>query len=67
MFPFDIGEEFDKEQREFEEKYGHILHYTADKCKGCGRVRVELWSSGKRICEKCYLNQDTLEYEPLGI
>ena len=58
-------EEEEKEQKEFEEKYGHVLHYTSDRCKGCGRVRVELWSSGKKICEKCHINQDTLEYEPV--
>jgi uncharacterized OB-fold protein len=36
--------------------------YTGDKCKECGRVRVEL-IDGKRICEKCCFNQDTNEYE----
>ena len=58
-------EEEEKEQKEFDEKYGSFVKYTGEACKGCGRVRVELWTSGKRICEKCYLNQDTGEYEPL--
>jgi len=60
-----IYEEREKEQKEFEEKYGHPMHYIHIPCKGCGRVRVELWTSEKKICEKCHLNQDTMEYEPV--
>ena len=58
-------EEEEKESKEFEEKYGHVLHYLSEPCKNCGRVRVELWFSGKKICEKCHFNQDTNEYEPV--
>jgi hypothetical protein len=57
-----LYEDREKEQKEFEQKYGTPLKYMADNCVGCGRVRVELWSSGKRICEKCHLDQDTKEY-----
>jgi hypothetical protein len=58
-------EEEEKEEKEFREKYGHVLSYTNKRCINCGRMRVELWSSGKRICEKCHMNQDTKEYEPV--
>lgn len=57
----DRYEEQEKELKEFEQKYGTPLKYTDDNCIGCGRARVELWSSGKRICEKCHLDQDTKE------
>ncbi len=29
------------------------LHYVDMDCPECGRHRVELWSNGKHICEKC--------------
>jgi hypothetical protein len=32
---------------------GNLLGYTGEHCPNCGRVRVEEWSCGKRICEKC--------------
>ena len=34
-------------------KLGVWLGYTGECCPNCGRVRVEEWSCGKRICEKC--------------
>lgn len=33
---------------------GKCLGYTHEECPNCGRVRVERWSCGKRICEKCH-------------
>lgn len=33
---------------------GECLEYTDEECPNCGRMRVERWSSGKHICEKCY-------------
>lgn len=33
---------------------GKCLGYTPEECPNCGRVRVERWSCGKRICEKCH-------------
>ena len=33
---------------------GECLGYTDDECPNCGRMRVELWGDGKRICEKCH-------------
>lgn len=35
-------------------KLGYWLDYTGDECPNCGRIRVILCSSGKRICEKCH-------------
>ena len=29
------------------------LYYLETKCPNCGRLRVEHWSNGKDICEKC--------------
>ena len=34
-------------------KLGNLLGYTGEQCPNCGRFRVEKWSCGKRICEKC--------------
>ena len=33
---------------------GKLIGYTADECPNCGRYRVEEWSCGKRVCEKCH-------------
>lgn len=35
-------------------RLGENLGYTIDECPNCGRMRVERYSCGKRICEKCY-------------
>lgn len=29
------------------------LYYLETECPNCGRLRVEHWSNGKDICEKC--------------
>jgi uncharacterized OB-fold protein len=42
---------------------GKLIGYISEECKSCGRVRVELWENGDKICEKCGWNQDTEEYE----
>jgi hypothetical protein len=34
-----------------------LIGYTGDECKNCGRVRVELWENGDKVCEKCNWNQ----------
>lgn len=51
------------DDREFENKYGNPVKYLSNECINCGRVRVELWSCGQKICEKCHFNQDTKEFE----
>lgn len=35
-------------------KLGECLGYIDEPCPKCGRVRVERWSCGKHICEKCH-------------
>lgn len=32
---------------------GDCLGYIDKPCPNCGRLRVEFWSCGKKICEKC--------------
>ena len=44
---------------------GNWLGYTGEECSNCGRMRVEKWGNGHRICEKCDWNQDTDEYDPV--
>lgn len=39
------------------------LRFTDKDCINCGRNRVEISISGKRVCEKCHMNQDTKKYE----
>jgi ribosomal protein L37AE/L43A len=42
---------------------GRIIGYTDKECVNCGRLRVELWENGDKICEKCNWNQEKEEYE----
>lgn len=42
---------------------GKCIGYTGDECDECGRVRVEAWENGDKICEKCGWNQDEKYYE----
>jgi hypothetical protein len=42
---------------------GPLIGYTGEECTECGRLRVELWGNGDKICEKCNWNQDKKEYE----
>lgn len=37
--------------------------YTSEPCEHCGRVRVLEYGDGKKICEKCFWNQDTHTYD----
>lgn len=46
----------------FYETLGDNLGYTGKKCINCGRVRVEKYSSGNEICEKCGFEQKTKQY-----
>lgn len=34
-------------------KFGEYEGYTGEECESCGRVRVEHYSEGFDICEKC--------------
>ena len=34
-------------------KFGKCEGYTGEECENCGRVRVEHYSNGFDICDKC--------------
>ena len=40
----------------FWQKLGENLGYIDKKCINCGRLRVEKYSSGNEVCEKCGKN-----------
>ena len=48
--------------------FGKWMGYADIPCPNCGRIRVELYENGKRVCEKCmwciedgeYVNKETL-------
>lgn len=46
-------------------KLGELIDYTGEACPNYGRVRVELWTCGKRICEKCHwcIEDEAYEYD----
>lgn len=41
------------------------VEYTGEPCEKCGRVRVEVYTNGDLICEKCEWNATTKERESL--
>lgn len=48
------GLEWRNKMKSFKEgRVGAWYDYTGDTCPNCGRVRVLMTESGKRICEKC--------------
>lgn len=56
-----IWKEEEERRNNFFKILGENVKYVSDPCIRCGRCRVELWSSGKKICEKCGTDQDTKE------
>lgn len=46
----------------FWQKLGENLGYTDKECINCGRLRVEKYSSGNEVCEKCGFEQNTKQY-----
>ncbi len=45
------------------EKQEYIpLKYVGFHCPNCGRIRVEVWSNGWHICEKCNWCIETKDY-----
>ena len=56
-------DEEDRKHKEYLESLGNEIGYTGNNCINCGRNRVREYSKGKKICEKCYYNQDKKEYE----
>lgn len=53
MEMLDLNHSYD-EEKEFWDNLGENEGYLSIKCPKCGRIRVEHWSCGKDICEKCY-------------
>lgn len=46
---------------EYERLKGKLIGYISEPCCNCGRLRVELYDDGNKICEKCGTDQDTKE------
>lgn len=46
----------------FYKKMGELIGYTGEQCICCGRNRVEKFSTGIRVCEKCGTDQLTKKY-----
>jgi len=57
-----MSERIDWNHKE-ETETAHIIGYISEPCKACSRVRVELYSDGRKICEKCHFDQNTEEYD----
>ena len=45
-------------------RFGEWQGYTGEPCKNCGRYRVEHYSSGFEICEKCRWCEQFHKYIP---
>lgn len=57
------NDEYKKQDNYYKAK-GFLLGYTGKECINCGRNRVEKYSTGVEICEKCGTDQKTkLMYE----
>lgn len=48
-----------KRQDNYYKTKGFCLGYTGKHCINCGRYRVERYSTGVEICEKCGTDQQT--------
>ena len=44
--------------------FGEYIGYTGNPCKCCGRERVERYSNGFEICEKCHWCDQLSRYVP---
>lgn len=42
-----------------------VMYYVEGSCINCGRDRVEAYTNGDLICEKCSFNQLTEQFEDL--
>ncbi len=63
MNRYDIWDEEIRKEKEHWDAKGERLGYDSTECPKCGRVRVEEYSKGERICEKCHWNITTEAYE----
>lgn len=44
------------------DRWGACLGYTGEPCPNCGRIRLEKYENGKRVCEKCGWCPEDQEY-----
>lgn len=58
---FDYNDE-EQEEKKFWNKMGKNCGYIDKYCPNCGRHRVEHWSCGKDICEKCHWDLNENKY-----
>lgn len=40
-----------------------LIGYTGESCPKCGRVRVEEYTDGTKVCEKCQWNLTINDYD----
>ena len=63
-----IGHEDDEEREMLYQRLGYPVKYVPYSCPKCGRQRVELWSSGRHICQKCHwCVQEEVYYNELDV
>lgn len=43
-------------------EYIVYLGYSETPCPECGRLRVEMWSDGFEVCEKCHWSNNKYRY-----
>lgn len=55
-------EQEEKQRNNFFKILGENIKYLDKDCINCGRHRVELWTSGKEICDKCGFEQKEKEF-----
>jgi len=55
-------EEEKQRRNNFFKVLGEPIKYLHKDCIECGRHRVELWTSGKEICDKCGFEQNDKEF-----
>ena len=47
----------------YEFKPRELIGYTGESCPKCGRVRVEEYTDGTKVCEKCQWNLTINDYD----
>lgn len=58
----EINSNLDENKDKYYEKKGEIIKYLSEPCINCGRIRVELYTSGSKICEKCGFDQEKNDF-----
>ena len=58
-----LNSEHQEKETYLDEDEFWLDNYVPMSCNYCGRMRVEITNKGKKVCEKCNMNQDTGEFE----